>query len=129
MGFQSILTTITTYFQSYATTNNWTVRYDNDDTEIQNSGLHLEFGLEFEDSVQKEIAINSYRNFGNVVIQVKNDIGLGIGGVLATVDTIATLFRSKNLGSIVFRVPRVIKIGRVDDLYQINIVCPFYIDN
>lgn len=129
MGFQSTLTVITTYFQDLADLHSWPVCYDNDPRETPDSGLWTVFKLDWEESEQKEIGnTNSRRNFGNVIIEVRNDAGLGIGGILAEVDLVAAAFRFTIVGTIIFKVPNVIKIGRVDDNYQINVVCPFYID-
>ena len=129
MGFASLLTTITTYFATLATTNSWSVVYDNDPTATPTSGLWMEFNIDFGESEQKELGINSYRNPGNVIIKIKNDAGLGLGGILAEVDIVAAAFRSQNIGDAVFRVPRIVKVGRIGELYQVNIICPFYLDN
>lgn len=124
-----MLTTITTYFSTVATTNSWTVLYDNDPTATPSSGLFMEFNIDFGESEQKELGINSYRNLGNAIIKIKNDAGLGLGGILAEVDLVVAAFRSVNVGAAVFRVPRTVKVGRVGDLYQVNVICPFYLDN
>ena len=129
MGFASILTTITTYFNTLATTNSWQVVYDDDPTETPSSGLWMEFNIDFGESEQKELGINSYRNPGNVIVKIKNDAGRGLSGILAEVDTVAAAFRSLDVGNAVFRVPRIMKIGRIGELYQVNVICPFYLDN
>ena len=129
MGFQSTLTVITVFFRALADLHSWPVRYNNDPRETPDSGLWINFRLDWQDSEQKEIGnINSRRNFGDVIIEIRNDVGLGIGGILAEVDLVAEAFRFITIGAIIFRVPNVIKIERVDDIYQINVVCPFYID-
>ena len=129
MGFKEIVNSITTYFQDVADANNFTARFDNDLRATPTSGLWYEFGIDFGNSQQKELGINSYRNSGNVIIKIKNEIGLGIGDLLEKADIIAAAFRNENIDEIIFRVPRIVKVGRIEDNYQINVICPFYIDN
>lgn len=129
MGFKSFTNTITNYFNTQAEANNWTVRYDNDPRTTPTSGLWFELNIEFGDSNQKTLGIQTYRNFGNVVIKIRKEIGLGLSDLLEAVDIVSSLFKSKNLSDIVFRVPSIDKKGRMKDNYQINVICPFYIDN
>ena len=129
MGFQSITNAITTYFNAIAATNNLIVIWSNDPTDTPASGLWLEFNIDFGTSEQKELGINSYRNPGNVTIRIKGEIGKGESDVLAKADIIATAFRRVDVSDIIFRVPRIVKVGRVDDNYQINVICPFFVDN
>lgn len=129
MGFVSFTNSITAYMQDVADTNSLTVRFDNDPRATPTSGLWCECNIDYGDSGQKELGINSYRNFGNFIIKVKNDIGLGMGNVLSIVDIIATAFRTVDIGNIIFKVPKIVKVGRIEDNYQINVICPFHIDN
>lgn len=129
MGFQSITNSITSYFVDVADTNSLTVRYDNDPRDIPTSGLWCECGIDFGNSEQKELGINSYRNFGNVVIKIKNAIGLGLSDLFAKADIISTAFKTVEVSNIIFKVPRIVKVGRVEDNYQVDVICPFYIDN
>lgn len=130
MGFASIVTTLISDFQSFADTHGWIVRYDNDQRATPTSGLWFQFTINFIESENKEIgSVNSYRNRLEFIIKVRNDAGLGMSGVLYPVDLIATAYRRKIIGDIITRVSNIKKIGRVDDLYQVNVICPFYLDN
>ena len=129
MGFESITNSITTYFLDVCDTNSLTVRFSNDPRATPTSGLWLEFNIDFGNSEQKELGINSYRNPGNVTVKIKNSIGLGVGGVLEVADVIASAFRTVDIDSIIFRVPRIINVGRIEDNYQMNVICPFFVDN
>lgn len=129
MGFQDICNSITAYFQDICDTNSLTVRFDNDPRVTPTSGLWCKFGIDFGTSEQKELGINSYRNPGNVVIKIKNEIGLGLSDLFAKADIIAAAFRVVDVSGIIFRVPRIVKVGRVEDNYQVNVICPFFIDN
>lgn len=128
MGFAELANNITTYFQDVADTNNYTVRYDNDPRATPTSGLWLRCKIEFDNSEQKELGINSYRNFGKLIITIKNTTGIGIGVLLINADIIATAFRSVDVGSIIFNVPSIVNKGRVDDNWEFEITCPFHLD-
>lgn len=129
MGFKDILNSITTYFQDVCDTNGLTVRFDNDPRTTPTSGLWCECNVDFGNSEQKELGINSFRNLGNVIIKIKNEIGLGTGELLEKADIIATAFRVAEVDSIIFKVPRIVKVGRIEDNFQINVICPFFVDN
>lgn len=129
MGFQDIANSITAYFQDVADVNNLIVRYDNDPRATPISALWCKVLIDFDDSQQKEIGINSYRNIGNFIIEIKNSIGLGLSELLEKADLIANSFRSVDVGNIVFRVPKIKRRGRIEDDYQVDVVCPFYVDN
>lgn len=129
MGFKSFTNTITNYFNTQAEANNWTVRYDNDPRTTPTSGLWLELNIDYGDSQQITLGVNSYRNFGNVVVKIKKEIGLGLSDMLEIADSVSSLFKTQTISNIIFRTPRIVKVGRVEDNYQINVICPFYIDN
>ena len=130
MSFASLANSITTYLQTVADANNFTVRYDNDlrTTPTPASGFWLQCKIEFGDSQQKELGINSYRNFGKLVITLKNKIGIGIGTLLANADIIVTAFKSVDIDAIIFKVPSVKNKGRVDDNWVLEVSCPFHLD-
>jgi len=129
MGFQSLANSINTYFAAVAAANEYVVRYDDDPRATPTSGLWLEIAIDFGDSQQKEIGINSYRNIGNLTVRIKQEAGLGISSLLAAADIIATAFKSTDVdSSVIFNVPRIAKNGRVDDNYQVTVTCPFHYD-
>ena len=130
MGFESIANSINAYLQDVADTNGYTIRYDNDPRATPSSGLWLKISIVFDDSKQKEIGINSFRNVGSLNIEICNSIKLGVSHILHVVDKIVKQFIELTINnSIKFKTPRIGNIGRVQDNYQINVICPFFIDN
>lgn len=128
MGFASLANSITTYLQTVADANNFTVRYDNDMRATPAKGLWLQCRIEFGNSEQKELGINSYRNPGNVIITIKNKIGIGIGALLINADIIATAFKNVDVDAIIFKVPSIKNNGRIDDNWEVEVSCPFHLD-
>jgi len=130
MGFQSLANSINTYFAAaVAVVYGYVVRYDDDPRATPTSGLWCEVLIDFGDSQQKEIGINSYRNIGNLTVRIKQEVGLGMSNLLVAADRIATAFRSIDVdNSVIFNVPRIAKNGRVDDNYQVTVTCPFHYD-
>ena len=130
MGFQSITNSITTYFQDVADANSLTVRFDNDPRPTPTDNLWCRASINFENSQPKEIGKNSYRNSGNFVIEIYYPIKMGISFILRVVDKIVTQFTEITINEIVkFQTPKVKNIGRVEDNHQVNVICPFEVDN
>ena len=129
MGFESLANSITTFFQALATINSYTVRYDDDPRSTPTSGLWCEVSVDFGDSQQKEIGIESFREVGNLTVMIKQEAGLGLNGLLVVADVIAAAFRTITVdNAIIFKVPRIIKNGRIEDNYQVTVICPFHYD-
>lgn len=129
MAFETLANSITTAVQDVMDTHSYAARYPNDPRATPTSGLFCVVGIDFGTDDQKEIGIDSFRNVGNLVIQIKNDIDLGINSLLVAADNIATEFRATTVAStIIFKVPRIVEVGRVDDNYQVNVICPFHYD-
>ena len=128
MSFESLANSINTYCKSVMELYSYVVRYDDDPRETPASGLWCKVLIDFGDSQQKEIGINSYRNIGNVTIRIKQEAGLGLNSLLIAADRIVTAFRSTDVDSIIFRVPRITKNGRIDDNCQVTVTCPFQYD-
>ncbi|GAG45840.1 unnamed protein product, partial [marine sediment metagenome] len=129
MSFESLANSITTYFETLAVANNYTVRYDDDPRKTPVNGLWCEVSIDFGSNEQKEIGINSFREVGNLTVKIKSEIGLGLNSKLIVADVIATAFRRIDVDSVViFKVPRIVKVGRVEDNFQVNVICPFQYD-
>jgi hypothetical protein len=130
MSFKAIANNITVYFESFVNDKKLTVRYDNDPRDTPASGLWCRLKIEFDESNNKEIGnSNSYRNTGNVIIEVYNDINMGLAPILNTIDSIVLYFAEKIVSTIRFLTPSINNNGRENDNYKMSIVCPFYIDN
>jgi len=130
MDFQSVSNSITSCFQNIANTYGLVIRYDNDPRATPTSGLWCNCVINFDDSKQKEIGINSYRNTGNFTIEIYYSIGIGMSTTLKIVDIITTRFTELTISNFIkFQTPIIKNIGRVEDNYQVNVICPFFIDN
>jgi len=128
--FAGIANSITTFFDALATTNNFVVRYDNDPGDTPTEKIWMRASIDFGDSHQAEIGIKTFRNVGIFNVQIKTPIGVGSADALDIADIIAAGFRNKIVAQIInFQVPRIEKVGRVEDNYQINVLCPFQVDN
>lgn len=129
MGFVSLANIITSEFNDLATVQGWAVRYSNDPRPNPTTGFWMVVSVDFGDATQIELGINSYRDVGNLTVMIKNNAKLGIGASLAAADTIAENFRSVTIDSVVlFRTPHIVKVGRIEDVYQIDVICPFQYD-
>ena len=129
MGFQSLANSITTYFQTVMDAYDYTARYDSDPRATPTSGLWCEVLIDFGDSQQKEIGINSYREVGNLVVRIKQEAGLGLSNLPVAADRVASAFRNTDIDNVIsFHVPRIIKNGRIEDNYQVTVTCPFHYD-
>jgi len=126
--YESLVNQLTSYFQDIADINNLIIRYDNDLRATPAENLWCEYNIDFGNAEQSEIGIDSFRNVGNFNVKIKNKIGLGIGELSEKTDIIATAFRRKNLNRIIFEVPKVRNVGRINDDYQMNVICPFFVD-
>jgi len=126
--YESLVNQLTSYFQDIANINNLIIRYDNDLRATPAENLWCEYNIDFSNAEQSEIGIDSFRNVGNFNVKIKNKIGLGIGELSEKTDIIATAFRRKNLNRIIFEVPKVRNVGRINDDYQMNVICPFFVD-
>jgi len=129
LGFyENLANQLSAYFQDIADVNNLIVRYDNDLRATPSDNLWCEYNIDFGNATQNNLGIDTFRNIGNFNIKIKNQIGLGIGELFEKADIISTAFLRKNLNRIIFDIPKIRKIGRVEDNYQVNVICPFFSD-
>ena len=70
-----------------------------------------------------------FRTPGTMVAQLFNPVGLGDKAALAAADSIVAAFRAVTDTGVVFRTPSVQRIGRTESEWQINVTCPFYVDD
>ena len=130
MSFKNIVNSITAYFQDVANRNFLIVRFDNDPRATPTDNLWCKVSINLDNSMQKEIGINSYRNIGDFTIEIYNSIKIGQSPILRIIDRIVKQFTQETINdSVKFQTPKVKNIGRINDNYQINVVCPFYVDN
>lgn len=128
--FEGITNSITTFFKALATAKNFVVRYDNDPRDTPTDKIWMKVGVDFGNSQQAEIGVPTFRNIGIFNIQIKTPIGIGSADALNVADIIVTAFRTTIVDEIInFQFPRIENVGRVEDNHQINVICPFQVDN
>lgn len=130
MAFESIVNSITTFFNALANANNFVVRYDSDPRDTPADKAWMNISIEFKDSRQAEIGIKSFRNKGNFIVKVFISIGQGVADALSIADIIAAEFRTVVVdGTINFQTPTVRNVRRVGDNWEVDVICPFFVDN
>ncbi len=70
-----------------------------------------------------------FRTLGILFVQLFTPLGEGTKTINALADTIVTEFRAVRASGIVYRTPRVEKIGRRSGEYQVNVIIPFLLDD
>ncbi len=77
-----------------------------------------------------EVMVDQFtsRTVGVVMIQLFSEIGKGDNSSRATAKIIKDKFTNKAIGGVHFRVAYVQTIGRREDAWQVNIICPFWSD-
>lgn len=130
LGFyESLSNQLAAYFQTnIADKLSIQVRYDNDPRVKPKDSIWMEYSIDYGSANQFEIGIKSYRHIGNINARLKVRVGVGTGKLLDVVDRVATTFKVIDINDIIFKVPRVVNVGRVEDEYQMNVICPFFVD-
>ena len=130
MAFKDIANSITTFFNTLAITNSFVVRYDNDPRATPTDKVWMNVEIDFGNSDQAEIGVSTFRNVGIFNARIKVPIGQGSADALHIADIIAMGFRTTIVNKIInFQFPRIENVGRVEDDYQMNVICPFFVDN
>ena len=128
--FAGITNSITTFFKALADKNNFVVRYDNDPTDTPTKGTWMKVSVDFGNSQQAEIGVKTFRHIGILNVEIKIPLGIGSADALDIADIIIAEFQTTIVNSVInFQVPRIEKVGRVEDNYQVNVICPFQVDN
>ena len=73
--------------------------------------------------------VNVYRIPGIVIIQIFCPKDRGTKRVLVISDLIIAFLQSKVIGTVNFKTPYISFQNVVDSFYQVNVTCPFYVDN
>lgn len=127
MSLSQIHRDIETYFS-----NNWTetsIAYQNVAYNEQAEFIRLNIlsGKRFQASLGG--TVNVYRIPGVVIVQIFCPKDRGTKRALVISDLIITFLQSKFIGTVNFKTPYISFQNIVDSFYQINITCPFYVDN
>lgn len=72
---------------------------------------------------------NIDRTPGVCIAQIFGPIEAGDKNILTLADVIKGAFRRTTDTGVVFKVPSVTIVGRTENLWQVNVSCPFYADN
>lgn len=72
---------------------------------------------------------NTYRTIGTLVIQIFTSKNIGTKRALDIIDLLITFLQSKVIGTVNFKTPYISFQNIVDSFYQVNLTCPFYVDN
>lgn len=72
---------------------------------------------------------NTYRTTGVLIIQIFTPKDTGTKRALDIVDLLITFLQSKVIGTVNFKTPYISFQNIVDSFYQVNLTCPFYVDN
>jgi hypothetical protein len=129
MSFKSVTNIITGYFKQVASANNLVVRYDDDPRDTPADDVWMEVSVNFGTSEQIAIGVNQFRNPGIFEAKIKQPVGSGISKLLETADIVVGAFRTAIISnSVNFQTPRVVNVGRDGDNHQVNVICPFFVD-
>lgn len=128
LGFELITNKITSGFKILATANSFVVRYENDPTDTPGDDTWIKVSVDFGTSNQIATGVKQFRNPGNLTIEIKSKIGKGSAPALSVADIIVEWCRAEVINGVNFFTPRIEKVGRVEDDYQVNVICPFYMD-
>lgn len=128
--YEQITNNISTYFNILAELNNLVVKYDNDLSEIFTDEIWCESRIDFGKAEEADIGTDYLRIPGVFNVIIHSLIGQGIADVLNIANIISTKFRSSIVDETInFQTPRIENVGRVEDNYQVNVICPFFADN
>lgn len=121
------------YHDNVATPYSLETIHDNEEHETPDNSVAtwarftVQTGTSFKVSTGKNAR---YRMPGIATIQIYGEIGKGTATIDTLVDAIVTLFRSVTVAThISFRTPERRQIGSSGDRWQINVICPFYVDD
>lgn len=127
-----ITDSVATNFDRIANDVNLIARYQNDSRATPADALWCKVSVDLGKPIQLEIGgrfNGSYRYIGNLNVRIKNNFGLGLNNLLNIADIISSAFKAKKIRLINFQVPRIVNVGRIQDDYQVNIICPFFVDS
>jgi hypothetical protein len=102
------------------------IKYEND--EMNDSSVNEWIRVSVQNASANQVSLGSdplyrYRGIAYFQIFVRPDIGSG--RALEIADILSPLFKSKRISGILFRVPRVQKVGSYKDWYQVNVSVEF----
>ena len=106
-------------------------QYDNH-TIDSSEGLWCRLTIQFGQTIQKslgDVTARRFRTVGEMIAQLFALIGQGDGQLLSLGDLISTQLCGITIGAVHFRCPQARCRGRVGRHWQVNVHCPFYVDD
>lgn len=131
MGWESKHNVINSRFKTeVADTQSVTTFYDNFPASPPDDSLWVNFTISQAESIQVEIGGNSgrFRQPGIAIAQLFAPVEAGTKDIKELADVVAASFRAVTDAGVTFRSPWLNQIGRVDQWWQMNVICPFYYD-
>lgn len=133
MNYQTLGNTIRSRFKTQiADARSLSTQYDNQDYTKPNNAMWCRLSILTGDSFQASFGGAGGKRFrtpGTMIAQIFCPIGLGDKAALQMADYIVTAFRAVTDTNVVFKTPSVQRIGRTESEWQINVSCPFYVDD
>jgi len=87
------------------------------------------FTVHFGEPYMRTCGTLEYAVRGQGIAQLFVPTNIGDGATLALADAVVAAFRDLRLVELAFGIPGVIRVGQYDDEYQVNVVCPFEVEN
>jgi len=128
--YEQIANNISTCFYILAEINNLIVKYDNDFKDTPTDEIWCRPKIDFGKAKEADIGTDYLRIPGIFNVIIHSPIGRGTTDVLNIADIISTRFKTAIVDETInFQTPRIENVGRVEDNYQVNVICPFFADN
>lgn len=102
-----------------------------EDFNVPLSTLKVRFETVYGDSFQASIGHvgnNRHRHIGLMTVRILGELNAGDGNILAFARAVELAFRAISEDGITYRTPRVERVGRNGDRYQVNVLCPWFAD-
>ena len=105
------------------------VAYDNVNFDARNQTTWARVMLEPGDSFNKSIESDfQIRHVGLVVVALYTRLRTGAAPLLGYADDVSDTFSNTRSGAVWFDQARIIRIGEIDEVYQVNVSIPYVYD-
>jgi hypothetical protein len=131
MSFETVSNTIRSRFKTeVADVESISVQYDNSPKITLTEAIWARWKIRPGVSMQADFGSSTkrHRTFGLAIAQVFAPVNSGTKDLLSVIDTIVAAFKAVQDGTVVFRTPSVSNIGRTGKWWQMNVECPWQVD-
>jgi len=113
--------------ESYVAANYSATMVNYENVEMNESLVNEWVRVSIQNAGANQIALGDlvYRYTGVLYFQIFVKPDVGSGRALEIADTLSALFKSKRIGGILFRVPRIQRVGSYKTWYQVNVLVEF----